>query len=247
MQSTVALLLAIPVVLVVLGIAVRLWGETPDHPAHPPIPTKRFWKAVAYLAFAAAVGVGLIFFGVGLWSAHGYGTPRADRWLNVMTGLGATSAFLGFVGAVYFSARYGRRASVTLSAKPYLAPDAVILSVRPVVKAVGLFRVRFHGPRGAVVHVTEMYLAAPEETAGRGIKEGRSWEHAALFGEGEDKQFAEAGEELGTSALFRLPLASPSTIGWSVSLRISAPTRWLPGSSGAWADRVFVPRPEEDG
>jgi hypothetical protein len=110
------------------------------------------------------------------------------------------------------------------------------------VKAVGLFRVKFHGPTGALIRVGELYLAEPEESDGTGLKEGRVWEQPAIFG----AQFAEGGEELSTPAIFRLPPLPDSVIGWSVSVGIRAPVRWLPGSTGAWGDRIFVPRPDTD-
>jgi len=215
---------------------------------HPPSPVMGMsteprpiprWVAKVVVAVFVTIAAGA--FGVWLWWAlwgnHSpQGTPPPDRWLNVMMGLGAVAAVLAFFGGAYLAARYGRRASVSISAVPHLIPDGVVVATRPVVKAVGVLKVKFHGPRGALVRVAEVYLA-PKEASG--LKEGRHWEEVAVFGE----QFAEAGEELATTTLFRLPPLPPSVIGWRVSVGIQAPTRWMPGSSTSWTDRIFVERP----
>jgi uncharacterized membrane protein len=218
------------------------------------------WRRVAVAAAAVALLIGVAYW---LWWAlwdnqQKAGSPATDRWLNVMLGLGAASAVLAFLGGAYTAARYGRRASISVSAKTMLHTSGVVLSVRPKVRAIGIFRVRFHGPRGAVIRVAEWYVPAghdsalglnPQHPEAPALERGRVWEHAAVFGEpgGREEQFAEGGEELSTTSDFLLPLPSPSTVGWSVNLFIVAPSRWFPGSSGSWADRVFVPRPDAEG
>jgi hypothetical protein len=166
------------------------------------------------------------------------------HWLNIVTGLGAGSAVLAFLGGVYLAARYGRRASISITADVSELPDGnMLIAARPVVNAVGFFRVKFHGPTGAVIRVREVY-AVELSVSPTGLWEGEFRLAAAIFGEdGEDKQFAESGEALKTTVLFRVP-APDGVIGWMVVVSIKAPTRWMPGSSGAWGDKVFVARPE---
>ena len=219
------------------SVGAGAWVETRRTP--PWVTRLALWV----LGMAAAAGFG-VWFWLALWGNKPADSGSSDRWLNVMLGLGATAAVMAFLGGLYLSARYGRRASVSISANVYPLPDdGVALATRPVVKAVGIFRVRFRGARGALIRVREMFTAPLEETEGTGLKRGREWEQATVFGE----QFAEAGEELATTTVFRLPPLPPSVIGWTVTIVIQAPTRWLPGSSGAWADRIFVPRPEIGG
>ncbi|MGH9007426.1 MAG: hypothetical protein ACRDV6_06915, partial [Acidimicrobiales bacterium] len=81
-----------------------------------------------------------------------------DHWLNILTGSGATAAVVGVVGGAAFAARYGRRASLTISATAEPAKGGYLIIVRPCVKAVGIFRVKFtRGSAGSQVLVTEKY------------------------------------------------------------------------------------------
>lgn len=254
MASLVVLLAAPAAVLVVVAIAIRwqTWPDTRDRQGAQ-------WKG-RIIGRAMAVFASLaVLVGLGYWVWWGLwgnqppeASPPPDRWLNFLLGLGALAAVLAFLGSGYLALRYGRRASVSITAKPLAHPTGVVLAVRPMVKAIGLFRVKFHGPKGAVVRIAEWYIPAgydpqigfdPGNPKGPSFVEGRVWEHVAVFGE----QFAEAGEELFTTSTFLVPRPSPSTVGWSISLAIIAPTRWMPGSSGSWADRIFVPRPKIDG
>jgi hypothetical protein len=174
------------------------------------------------------------------WAHYFVATSSSDRWLNIMTGLGAAGAVVAGVGVVVggiFAWRYGRKASVSISATPHEVPDGVILATRPVVKGVGLFRVKFHGPKGASVQVREVRL---DDSATSGLRLDRQWEQEAVFGE----QHADGGEELPTTVMFRLQEPDPAVVGWVVWVSIQAPTRWMPGSSESWADRIFVPRPK---
>jgi hypothetical protein len=253
MQNLGNLLGALAALLIIAGVASRVGsgdsGRTEVQRAYDKGVRK---VAIAILGVGLTIAAGFWF----RWAIWGNlrskgGTPP-DRWLNVMQGLGATATVLVFLGGAYSVARYGRRASVSVEAKAMQHSSGVVLSVRPTVKAVGIFRVKFHGPRGAVIRVAEWYVPPgydpdlgydPQNPHGLALVEGRVWEHAAVFGE-KGEQFAEGGEALSTTSDFLLPNPSPSTVGWSVNLFIAAPTRWMPGSSGAWADRIFVPRPD---
>ena len=211
--------------------------------AQVPVRAEGHWRVVAGAGFAVAVVTGLVLLGVSLWGAGNYGSPRADRWLNVMTGLGATSAVLGFLGAAYLTARYGRRASISINAETSeLSGGSVLIAARPEVKSVGLFRVKFHGTAGALIRVREVY-AVEESVSRTGLWEGQYRLAAAIFGDREDRQFAESGETLRTTVLFRVP-APDGVIGWMVVVSIKAPSRLMPGASVAWGDKVFVRRPE---
>ncbi len=214
--------------------------------------SRRLWsrhprKRAAIGAVIALFSIALLaWVGWALWgnrSPQGHGAPP-DRWLNVMTGLGASAAVLAFLGGAYLAARYGRRASISISADISELPGgSVLIAARPEVKAVGLFRVKFHGTAGAVIRVREVY-AVEESVSQTGLWEGQFRLAAAIFGErDEDQQFAESGEALRTTVLFRVP-APDGVIGWMVVVSIKAPSRWMPGASGAWGDKIFVVRPE---
>jgi hypothetical protein len=168
----------------------------------------------------------------------------SDHWLNVMTGLGAAAAVLAFLGGAYLAARYGRRASISIDADITELPDrSVLIAARPVVNAVGLFRVKFHGPSGAVIRVREVYAVEPSVSP-KGLWEGEFRLAPAIFGDDdENQQFVESGEALKTTVLFRV-LVPDGVIGWMVAVSIKAPTRWMPGSSGAWGDKIFLSRPK---
>ena len=45
-----------------------------------------------------------------------------DHWVNVLTALGAGAAFVGFVLGAIFTGRYGRRASISLTAEAVPMP-----------------------------------------------------------------------------------------------------------------------------
>ena len=213
---------------------------------HNPVLTPRLKQGLSWAAklpFVAGVVVSLVFAGLALWGRRSVGLG-ADRWLNVMLGLAALATILAFVGGAYLAARYGRRASISIDAKVTdLKNGSFLLAARPVVTAVGIFRVKFHGPRGAVVRVRDVYSVDPSVSP-TGLWEGEYRQAAAIFGDDDDnQQFAESGEALKTTVLFRV--APPeAVIGWMVVVAIRAPTRWMPWSSGAWGDKLFVPRPD---
>ena len=185
------------------------------------------WRWVGWLAAGCVGGIAYGIASTHYLSVHG---------LNLMIGFGAGLGGLGVLvgGAVAYS--YGRRASASITAEAHLGRNRVILAARPVVKAVGIFTVNFHKEQGAVVRVTEVWA----DQAGE-LHDGQYWLADGVFG----RQQVDPGEDLTTTVVFSLPIPSESVAGWRVSLGIRAPTRkGLPRSSAAWADRVFIPKPE---
>jgi hypothetical protein len=238
-------------ILLVVASCVRIRGHTDGHHARaeretvesdePAEPARQInWKPAVVLVVSLA-GLGTFAW----WALWGNQTTKvaggSDRWLNFALGLAGIATAAGVAGGAYLAARYGRRASISIRATVEALDDGgVIIAARPVVKAVGLFRVNFHGPRGALVRVREHLLVDPDESP-TGMKQGLYWELVAVF----EEQFAEAGEELATTVLFRLPPARDrKVVGWIVAVAIESPTRWMPGSSGAWGDKIFVARPQ---
>jgi hypothetical protein len=117
-----------------------------------------------------------------------------------------------------------------------MTPHGVVVTARPCVKAVGLFRVTFHKEKGVTVRLTEVYVENGD------LKEGRHWENMGAFGQ----QYVDAGEELRTTVTFA-PMNPPSSvIGWVIYLKVGAPTRLAKFRTAWWADQVFVPRPSDN-
>jgi len=160
--------------------------------------------------------------------------PTPDHLFNIVTEVGATVGALGVAAGAFIAARYGRRASVSVSAEAYITPVGVVLATRPVVRAVGIFPVRFHGTRGVLVGVTEVKRGDDGK-----LVTGQTWEQVEAFG----PEHVEPGEELPTTVLFQVGPLTESIIGWRIDLGVQAPTRFL-ASSSAWADQIFVPRPK---
>jgi hypothetical protein len=155
------------------------------------------------------------------------------HWLTIVTGLASLATAAGVVTGAVLAVLYGRKASVSITASPHVTPAGVVVAVRPLVKAVGIFRVKFHASEGAVVRLTEVYTQKGE------LKEGRSWTLTGAF----DQQYVDSGEELPTTVVFP-PMNPPaSVIGWLVYLKIAAPTRLTKFRSAWWMDQVFVPHP----
>jgi hypothetical protein len=163
-------------------------------------------------------------------------TPGHD-WLSIVTGLGAIATTAGVVTGAVIAVLYGRKASVSLTAFPHVTERGTVVTARPIVKAVGLFRVKFRPTEGVTVRLTEVYVEGGE------LREGRSWTADGAFGQ----QYVDAGEELPTTVVFP-PMNPPgSVIGWLVYLKIAAPVRLAKFRGAWWMDQVFVPRPDRAG
>jgi hypothetical protein len=159
------------------------------------------------------------------------------HWLTIVTGIGAVATATGVAVGGIFAAHYGRRASASVSAAVVDTPRGPIVTVRPVVKAVGIFRVKFQMGRGSVLRIEETSLDA---TTGR-LVPGDHKDFEGVF----DGMFVEAGEELKTTVVFDRPPLSESTVGWNVYLKVGAPTQWnrlRRSASGWWLDQTFVAR-----
>ena len=162
------------------------------------------------------------------------------HWLTIVTAIGAVATAAGVATGGWLAARYGRRASASISAQVYATPQGVVMATRPSVKAVGIFRVKFHVTKGVKVHVQEVFISDDGELAS-----ARYWENGTNWGQ----QYVDAGEELTTTVLFRLLDPPVRVIGWQVYLSVSAPTRLVaPNASASWVDQIFVALPDrEDG
>ena len=240
MQNMWALVLTIVAALLLIALQVRVSERNKTLPQSEREANQRRnrdqWKIVGVLA-ATAVGTGLlIWLGWALWGRPAKSAPPSDRWFTVVTGISAVGALAAVATGALFAVRYGRRASVEVTAKAHPRTGGVLVAVRPTVKAVGVFPVKFHKTRGAIIRVTELYVGGD----GR-ILDARHWDQSNIFG----PEFVEPGETLATSSVFPLPPPTLSTIGWRVSVEVAAPTRFL-SSSGAWADQIFVPLPKND-
>ncbi|MCL4445483.1 MAG: hypothetical protein M1134_01205 [Actinobacteria bacterium] len=153
-------------------------------------------------------------------------------WVNVPEVAGAIATALGFLGAVTIAVFYGRKATAQVAAEAYLADSSVLVSVRPSICAVGLFRLRFADDDSVRIRVTEMVQD------GDSLRNGRRWEAKAVFGD----SFVEGGETLTTTVVFPLGVLPPEVLGWRVSFGVTV-ERWPAGRRWSWADQVFVPRP----
>jgi len=162
--------------------------------------------------------------------------PVPDHLYDFLTAGGATAGIVGVALGAGFTFLYGRRASVSIAAKPHETPNGLVIATRPTVKAVGVFRVKFRNRDGIVVRLVEVYvdgngdLQEDEETAR---------EHTGAF----EQQYVDPGEELTTTVTFSPTNPPESVIGWTVYLGISAPTRLARFRTGWWADQIFVARP----
>jgi len=194
------------------------------------------------IGFAIAilfVGTVLGFWGWwAFWGNHAANSGTPDHWLDVMTGFGAAVTGAGVVVGAVFAVRYGRKATVSLSADTVNVPGGnILVRVRPCVQAVGIFRLRFSGTRGgAVVTVTEQWADDKGD-----LHNGRFWDEDWVFG----PSFVEGGETLTTTAVFPIPDIPERVVGWRVAIAINLPRRAaIPSDPWTWADRVFVGRPE---
>jgi hypothetical protein len=162
--------------------------------------------------------------------------PPPDTWLDIVLGLGAIATGAGVAGGGFLAWRYGRRASVSVSATVQATSDGYVLAIRPVVRAIGIFPVRFQKLTGAVITIWNMYV----DDSGLLVPLGEPYEMPDVY----EKQFADAAEELATTVLWhpRKP-TDRRVVGWSVVIVIEAQPRWLREKGSWWTDRTYVPRP----
>ncbi len=215
-------------------------------PDEPPDPTEGAMVPAVFFGFAV---VSVISYWVwwALWGNQPPGAAASDHWLNVMLGLGGLAAVAGVVGGAYLAARYGRRASVSIKAEARPNNSGVLIVARPIVKSVGIFRVRFEEEEGAVVKATEVWIDDDRkvrvEIGERSL--GRTGSNSEAF---TNDTFVEGSEELQTTVLIPMPPPTARVIGWMVSLEVYARSRFLYDLFRGrrpywWTDRVFVERP----
>jgi hypothetical protein len=123
------------------------------------------------------------------------------HWLTILTGLGSFATAAGVATGAGLAVLYGRKASVSVTASTHVTPSGIVVAARPIVKAVGIFRVKFHATQGVTVRLTEVYIEEGE------LKEGRSWTKTDAF----EQQYVDAGEELPTTVVF--PPINPPWVG----------------------------------
>jgi hypothetical protein len=162
----------------------------------------------------------------------------SDHLLNFTLGLGALFGILAVIVGGVFTARYGRRGSVSVSAELVRSPQLCAIVVRPSVKAVGVFKIRFSYSRVTVEVVRY-------DADGRFLSSSSPVLKENVFAD----SFVEGGEELLTTVF--LPVREPdaTTLGWFARIEVKAPSRFLRGrlsklpiaGSSYWYDTVFVP------
>jgi hypothetical protein len=168
---------------------------------------------------------------------HRHFPQASDHLLNFALGLGAIFGILAVIVGAAFTARYGRRGSVSVSAELNRSPQLCAIVVRPSVKAVGVFRIRFSFTRVTVETVRY-------DERGKYLSSGAPVVLENVFSD----SFVEGGEELLTTVF--LPVAEPdaATLGWFARIEVKAGPRFLRGrlskwpgaSSSYWYDTVFV-------
>lgn len=168
----------------------------------------------------------------------GYYRP-SDHWLNFALGLGAISGLFAVLVGGFFTARYGRRGSVSISASILRTPRLSAIVARPSIKGVGVFRIRIAYSR--VVVETVRY-----DDEGRYLSSESPTVSENVFAE----SFVEGGEELLTTIV--LPIREPDdgVLGWLTRIEIKARPRflggrylgWLKTGDSYWYDTVFVPK-----
>lgn len=141
------------------------------------------------------------------------GSP-SDTWLNVVLGLAGLAAILAVVVGAVFTARYGRRASVSVSADVHRTAKSCAVVVRPSVKAVGVYTVRF---KDSMVTVTELRVREDGSISTRDLTPV-----VDVFG----NAYVEGGEELATS-VYQPVQADESVVGWGARLEIHVAPRFL--------------------
>jgi len=152
-----------------------------------------------------------------------------DHWLNIALGIAAMVTAAGVVVGAVFTARYGRRASVSLSASVEETTQGYLIIARPSIKAVGVFRVRFvKGRDGSSVGATELYLASNGDPT-----PAKEYSRHNILGDA----FVDGGEELITTSLVPVPNPPDSVIGWAVWVVVYAPNRFVRLRWTAWIAR----------
>lgn len=161
-------------------------------------------------------------------------TTPPDHLLNFVLGGAAVLTILGVTVGGWFGLRYGRRASVSLTATVDEREGGCLVVIRPSIKAVGILRVKFKkGAAGSQVDIVELKRPATGQIQMAMIPGARG-----VFGD----SFLEGGEDLLTTVI--VPVRSPSddVVGWAVELRVHAPNRFL---RFGWLGHLLRARPSQ--
>ena len=126
---------------------------------------------------------------------------------------------------------------MSVAAELVRSPQLCAIVVRPSVKAVGVFKIRFSYSRVSVEVVRY-------DSDGRYISSGSPATKENVFAD----SFVEGGEELLTSVFIPVTEPDATTLGWLARIEVKAPPRFLRGwlsklpfsSSSYWYDTVFV-------
>jgi hypothetical protein len=161
------------------------------------------------------------------------GILLASTWADAFSAAGALAAVAAAVGGAIVAIRYGRKATVEVTAEAVARGATVLLAVRPSVQASGVFRLRFPDGDGSRVRVTEVW------TTEAGLADGRYWETSAVFG----SSHVEAGEKIWTTVLFQVDPLDGRLMGWRVMLDVAVARRFSRGREWVWDDRIFLSAP----
>jgi hypothetical protein len=163
----------------------------------------------------------------------------SDTWLNIVLGLAALAGVLTFVLALFAAYRYSRKANVAVSATGHRIEGGAVIAVRPSVTAIGPFKFRFSQleGEGAWIDVFDR-IATSDGKTDYGALEMR--ERAYDQDEQGEDQFANPGETMTNTVIFRVPTDTPELVGWVATLGVDA-KGWRRGMH--WRDRFFVPLP----
>ena len=126
----------------------------------------------------------------------------AGVWTDFFTAAGSTAAVAAAAGGAYASVRYGRRATVQVSAGAVQRSGVTVVVVRVSVRAAGFFRLKIHEDRPSTVRVTEVWALRD------GLADGLYWETGGLF----EERFVEPGE---TNAVDHGGHAGRGAGGWA--------------------------------
>jgi len=150
----------------------------------------------------------------------------ADHWLNVSLGVGAILGGAAVVVGGFFTARYGRRASVSVSAHVQRTAHSCAVVVRPSVKAVGVFKVRL---KHSTVKVAEVRR---EDDGQIRAVDPPPWGQDDVF----RSAYADGGEELQISVFVPVLMPRENVVAWAARFEITVEPRFL-RRLGWFADR----------
>ncbi len=157
----------------------------------------------------------------------------SDTWLNVSLGGGAIFGAAAVIVGAYFTARYGRRASVSIAAEAQRSKYSCAVVARPSIKAVGVFKVRFSHCSIKVAeirHVADGSLVASE--------------HPQIMEDVFHSAYVDGGEDLRTSVLVPVLMPSREIVAWAVRFELKVLPRFLRHFQPALAELALLRLPQ---